>query len=157
MKLTAKIAGEKYGVEIKQEGARVVALIDERRYEVEARASSSDSLLLINGNSVYECRVQADRAVRESVEVSVGTNDYFIELTDPKRLRGAGQAGAHASGSAQIVAPMPGKVVRVLTEKGASVEAGQGVVVIEAMKMQNEMKSPKAGLVTTINVEAVAT
>jgi biotin carboxyl carrier protein len=52
---------------------------------------------------------------------------------------------------------MPGKVVRVLVEQGASVEAGQGLVVVEAMKMQNEMKSPRAGRVTELHAQAGAT
>jgi len=52
---------------------------------------------------------------------------------------------------------MPGKIVRVLVEVGARVEAGAGIVVIEAMKMQNEMKSPKAGVVVSINAETSAT
>ena len=47
---------------------------------------------------------------------------------------------------------MPGKVVRVLVEAGASVEKGTGVVIVEAMKMQNEMKSPRAGVVVAVNV-----
>jgi biotin carboxyl carrier protein len=52
---------------------------------------------------------------------------------------------------------MPGKVVRVLVAKGESVEAGAGIVVVEAMKMQNEMKAPKAGTVATLNVEVGTT
>jgi biotin carboxyl carrier protein len=52
---------------------------------------------------------------------------------------------------------MPGKVVRVLVEQGAQVEAGAGVIVVEAMKMQNEMKAPKAGVVTTLSVSVGAT
>ena len=53
-------------------------------------------------------------------------------------------------GKKKIVAPMPGKVVRVLVKEGAEVEAGQGVVVVEAMKMQNELKSPKQGTVQKV-------
>jgi len=54
---------------------------------------------------------------------------------------------------AEIVAPMPGKVVRVQVEAGATVEKGVGVIVVEAMKMQNEMKSPRAGVVVSVNVK----
>ncbi|HEY0384866.1 MAG TPA: biotin/lipoyl-containing protein, partial [Pyrinomonadaceae bacterium] len=67
------------------------------------------------------------------------------------------QLGAHADGSLEIVAPMPGKVVRVLVEAGAQVEAGAGLVIVEAMKMQNEMKSPRAGTVTALHVKTGAT
>jgi biotin carboxyl carrier protein len=52
---------------------------------------------------------------------------------------------------------MPGKVVRVMVEAGAEVAAGDGIVVVEAMKMQNEMKSPRAGKVLTVNVEVGTT
>jgi biotin carboxyl carrier protein len=54
---------------------------------------------------------------------------------------------------AEIVAQMPGKVVRVHVEVGASVEKGAGVLVVEAMKMQNEMKSPRAGVILSVNVK----
>src|SRR5438552_1921934 len=54
----------------------------------------------------------------------------------------------------RIVAPMPGKVVRVLVEVGEQVEAGAGIVVVEAIKMKKEMKTPMAGTVVTLNVSA---
>jgi len=66
-------------------------------------------------------------------------------------------AGGHDAGRAQVAAPMPGKVVRVLVERGQAVEAGAGLVVVEAMKMQNELKSPKSGTVVELRVEAGAT
>ncbi|HKQ50935.1 MAG TPA: acetyl-CoA carboxylase biotin carboxyl carrier protein subunit, partial [Pyrinomonadaceae bacterium] len=86
-----------------------------------------------------------------------GGQVYAVTLADPKRLRGAAVSGGHAHGSSEIVAPMPGKVVRVLVEAGAEVEAGAGVVIVEAMKMQNEMKSPKAGRVASVQVREGAT
>ena len=106
---------------------------------------------------VFDCRVEGRPVSGQAVDVFVGTNHYAVTLTDPKRLRGAAAASAHADGAARIVAPMPGKVVRVLVAKGESVEAGAGIVVVEAMKMQNEMKAPKAGTVVTLNVEVGTT
>jgi biotin carboxyl carrier protein len=82
---------------------------------------------------------------------------YEVSLFDPKRLRGARGAGAETSGRAQVAASMPGKVVRVLVEVGAQVEAGDGLVIVEAMKMQNELKSPKGGQVVEVRAEAGAT
>jgi biotin carboxyl carrier protein len=104
---------------------------------------------------VYECRV----GVREggAAEVSVGARAYDVRLTDPKHLRGAGAAGPQDAGRAQVKAPMPGKVVRVLVETGQAVEAGQALIVVEAMKMQNELKSPKAGTVTELRAATGAT
>jgi biotin carboxyl carrier protein len=159
MKLTAEISGEKLELDIKQDGAHVVAHVGGRLYELEARPGAQPGvyLLLMDGH-VYECRVdRAEAATLESVEVTVGDRAYDFTLTDPKRLRGGQGAGATLDGTARIIAPMPGKVVRVLVEAGAQVEAGTGLVVVEAMKMQNEMKSPKAGKVTSVNVTVGAT
>ncbi|MDT4954504.1 MAG: hypothetical protein QOJ02_2642 [Acidobacteriota bacterium] len=157
MKLTAEIAGEKRTLEIKHDGTRVIAEVDGRHYEVEARTPQPGVYLLLNDGLIYECRVDYPKAKRETLGVTVGTHAYAITLADPKRLRSAQSSGSQTNGTAQIVAPMPGKVVRVLVESGASVEAGAGIIVVEAMKMQNELKSPKAGKVTTLNVAAGAT
>jgi biotin carboxyl carrier protein len=157
MKLTAELAGEKHELDIKHDESRVVAEVDGRRYEVEARSSQPGVYLLLAGGHVYECRVDHVRAKREEVEVTVGAQAYAVTLGDPKRLRGAQSLAGHMDGTIQIIAPMPGKVVRVLVAVGAEVEAGAGLVVVEAMKMQNEMKSPKAGKVTSINVTTGAT
>ncbi|PYS50365.1 MAG: hypothetical protein DMF68_07590 [Acidobacteria bacterium] len=158
MKLIAEIDGEKRELEIKRDAYSVVAQLNGRHYEIEARDIRQGIFLLIVNGHAYECRLNQADTKRKSLEVSVGTHAYNVALTDPKRLRTAQQPGAHSDGTtAQIVAPMPGKVVRVLVEQGAQVEAGANLVVVEAMKMQNEMKSPKAGIVTSINVKAGAT
>jgi biotin carboxyl carrier protein len=94
---------------------------------------------------------------REGGRVSVGGREYGVRMTDPKHLRGAGALGGEQGGRAQVKAPMPGKVVRVLVEAGQVVEAGQGLVVVEAMKMQNELKSPKSGTVSEVRAAAGST
>jgi biotin carboxyl carrier protein len=157
MKLTAELAGEKHELDVRHDGGRVVAEIDGRRYELEARALQPGLYLLLADGQVYECRVNHPGTKREAAEVTVGNQAYAITLTDPKRLGSAQSSDHHAEGRSQIIAPMPGKVVRVLVEAGAEVEAGAGLLVVEAMKMQNEMKSPRAGRVTIINVAEGAT
>ncbi len=158
MKLTAEIAGEKHELNIRLSGARVVAEIDGRSYEIRARSPGSGVHLLIFDGHVYECQVRRRSGPRALFDVHVGSRDYSVALTDPKRLRGVAGSGAHSSdASAQIVAPMPGKVVRVLVEAGAQVKAGDGLLVVEAMKMQNEMKSPKDGTVVVLHAKTGAT
>ena len=71
-------------------------------------------------------------------------------IIDPKRLRSAGDNHDHMDGRAEIKTAMPGKVVRILVESGAEVAKGDGIIVVEAMKMQNELKSPKDGIVREI-------
>jgi biotin carboxyl carrier protein len=145
MKLIAEIAGATHNCEIRREGARVWAEVDGRLYEVEAHEPEAGVYLLKSGGGVYECRVEggAGRA-RGSSEVRVRDSAYEVTLIDPKRLRGARGAGAEASG-------------RVLVAEGAPVEAGDGLVVVEAMKMQNELKSPKSGTIVELRAEAGAT
>ncbi|MGB9181875.1 MAG: biotin/lipoyl-containing protein [Pyrinomonadaceae bacterium] len=157
MKLTAEIEGGKHELDIKREGVRVVALVDGRRYEMEVSEPERGAYLLLEGGRVFDCRVAKNDPQHEVLEVSVNNRSYAVALANPKRLRGATQPGAHADGSVQIIAPMPGKVVRVLVEVGTHVEAGAGLVVVEAMKMQNEMKAPRAGTVVALETEAGAT
>jgi biotin carboxyl carrier protein len=157
MKLRATIETDEVDVEIRREAGKVFASVGEREYELDAHASPAGLTLLTADGYVFDCRVEGQPASGEAVDVFVGTNHYAVTLTDPKRLRGAAVASAHGDGAVRIVAPMPGKVVRVLVAKGDSVEAGAGIVVVEAMKMQNEMKAPKAGTVSTLNVEVGTT
>jgi len=78
--------------------------------------------------------------------------EFLAEVIDPRSWRGRRHGGAEAEGRQQIVAPMPGKVVRLLVKAGDVVEAGQGLLVVEAMKMQNEIRSPKSGKVERVLV-----
>ena len=105
-------------------------LIDGRSYPVVARRAA---MIRVNGRAL-------------SVEV-FDPRDH----ARPRKARGAGE------GRQNIAAMMPGKVVRVLVAPGDAVEAGQGLVVVEAMKMQNEMKSPKAGRVVEVKARPDAT
>jgi biotin carboxyl carrier protein len=108
--------------------------------------------ILRNGHS-YLARVIK---VRDVYLVEVDGHNASVILRDPRAmtLRGSGGAG---SGRQSIAAPMPGKIVRVLVANGNAVEAGQGLVVVEAMKMQNEMKAPRAGTVVAVKAAAGAT
>ncbi len=77
-------------------------------------------------------------------------------MADPRRWN-RGRGGSHSEGRQNVAAAMPGKVVRVLVSEGDLVEAGQGLVVVEAMKMQNEMKAPRSGRVVALSIAPGAT
>jgi biotin carboxyl carrier protein len=157
MKLTAELAGAEHALELRRDGARVAAEVDGRRYELEAREAEPGTYLLQAGGRVYECRVRSTDAAAGACEVTVQQQVFQIRLNDPKRLRHTHGAGAAAAGRAAVAAAMPGKVVRVLVTVGAQVEAGDALLIVEAMKMQNELKSPKSGAVVELHAEAGAT
>ena len=157
MKLTAEIEGRTHALELRREGARVFAEVDGRPYELEARETEPGVTLLALGGRVYECRAERAGGRGEEWRVDVGGRRFDVVLVDPRRLRGVGAGGAQAAGRATVSSSMPGKVVRVLVEAGAQVEAGDPLVVVEAMKMQNELKSPKAGAVVELHAREGAT
>ena len=157
MKLHATISESQFDVDVRQQGSRIIATVDGHCYDLELTRTGGQDFLFLNEGRVFDCRVDGQMTSGSTVNVTIGAHRYDITLVDPKRLRSALGAGAHGEGAARIVAPMPGKVVRVLVEAGQQVEAGQGIVVVEAMKMQNEMKAPKAGAVVSVNVEVGAT
>jgi biotin carboxyl carrier protein len=105
--------------------------------------------VLVEGRS-YEVRIL------QPGEARINGRTLAIEVFDPRALRGR-RAGDASDGPQNIAAAMPGKVIRVLISAGDPVAAGQGLIVVEAMKMQNEMKSPKAGRVVEVKTSAGAT
>jgi biotin carboxyl carrier protein len=119
----------------------------EREVSVETPQPGIYSVLL-DGRS-YDARV-------DNGAVIVCGHRFEIEVRDPRRYSRQSAAGAHG-GVQRVTAPMPGKVVRVLVSVGDVVEAGQGIVVVEAMKMQNEMKAARPGKIANISVQAGAT
>ena len=109
--------------------------------------------ILMGGRS-HEVRVAALRSEAGSVplyDVNIGPRTYHLEVRDPRRRRRLGPEQGH-EGPQEILAPMPGKIVRVLVAEKQQVELNQGLLVIEAMKMQNELRAPRTGRVEKIYV-----
>ena len=103
--------------------------------------------ILLNGQS-HEIRITP--ASDGKLKLQTGTQEFTAEVIDPRAWSGHRHSHVEAEGRQQIVAPMPGKVVRLLVKAGDRVEIGQGLFVVEAMKMQNEIRSPKSGTVERV-------
>jgi biotin carboxyl carrier protein len=157
MKLEAEIGEDRHQVELKRSGDNISAVIDGRSYDVEVSEPEPGVYLIKKDGKIFEAYVApADRPdVRK--KVTIRGREIEVRLIDPKRLRSTGGGGEHADGLAEIKTAMPGKVVRILIAAGSEVKKGDGVLVVEAMKMQNELKSPKDGTVTNILVTEGAT
>jgi len=148
MKLQAEISGEKHEVEINRDGRSVTATVDGRSYDLDVSEPEKEVLLVKNANKISQVFVSPNAG--SGFGVTIHGHALDVEILDPKRLRGAGKDSEHGDGMAEIKTAMPGKVVRILVESGAEVAKGDGIIVVEAMKMQNELKSPKDGTVKDI-------
>lgn len=149
MKLKAEVNGRECDLTLEISDHTVVADVDGRKYQLEVHQSGNDGYLIFDNEKIFECHVHSQHGF---FDVSIKGKTQVVTISDPRRLRTDQDSDRHHHGTAEVTAPMPGKVVRVLVDEGTQVEAGAGLVVVEAMKMQNEMKSPRAGNVVSINV-----
>jgi biotin carboxyl carrier protein len=157
MKLQAQIGETLHNVEIKRDGDKVFAKVDDREYELEASEPEPNVFLLKHDGKVHEFYVAPATQPGSPQIVSSRKGDVEVTLIDPKRLRGSAAAAGAADGLAEIKTMMPGKVVRLVANVGDQVEKGDPVLVVEAMKMQNDLKAPKTGIVKEIRVNEGAT
>ena len=142
------IDGKTHRLELNHNEGRWKCRLDGRDIEVDAVLTRPDVISLRLGNKAYE--VKCER-VGSDPHLWVGSLRYAAEVRDPRSLRSRVRA-LDEQGPRKLIAPMPGKVVRILVSQGAEVQAGAGVLVVEAMKMQNEVKSPKKGTIQKIVV-----
>ena len=151
MKLQAELNGEKHEIEITREGETVFARVGDRKYELEVSEVEPNVYLFKYNHQIFQIYAAPNGIV------NLRNHQLEISVTDPKRLRGSGFENAKAEGITEIKTAMPGKLVRILVEVGTDVKHGESVLVVEAMKMQNEMKSPKDGVVKEIRFAEGAT
>jgi acetyl/propionyl-CoA carboxylase alpha subunit len=141
-----EVEGEKRRVELPAEiGGRVECSVDGHPVVADVRVLQAGVMSLLIDGRQYRCVLDGDGVV-------IGGRRFGFEVTDPRSLQGRRGAGAGTDGPRPVKAPMPGRMVRVLVAVGDEVEEGQALLVIEAMKMQNELKSPKTGRVAKIAV-----
>jgi biotin carboxyl carrier protein len=144
-----ELSGKKRRVELAQRGERPRWSIDGRTLEADAvEVEHGIYSVLVDGKS-FEVRVEA---VGGELWVIVGARRWKAAIRDPREWNQNRSHAAESEGRQTVNAPMPGKIIRILVSVGDSVAAGQGLVVVEAMKMQNEIRSPKSGAVERLSV-----
>lgn len=149
MKLDAQIGDATHAIEIDEANGRFRLTVDGREIEGDVLRPEPGVYTFFVGSRVVEARV-GDVAGSDATRVRVGDRSVDVRVIDRKRRMAGGDAGVE--GRQTLTAPMPGKVVAVLVPAGTAVERGQGVLVVEAMKMQNEVKAAKAGVVAEVRV-----
>ena len=157
MRLQAEINGETVEVDISRDGDKLSATVGDREYSLEISEPETGVLLLRQDGQIFEAFISQPSTPDSPTSVTIRGLEYQVSITDPKRLHGARGGHSHDRGTVEIKTAMPGKVVRLLALAGDEVKKGDGVIVVEAMKMQNEMKSPKAGRVVEVKTKPDAT
>ena len=134
-------------VELIRDGQRWRAIVDGQPVEADVVEVAPHTYSILLGGKSHELRVSP--LPDGSLKIHAPQTEFLAQVIDPREWRGR-HGAAEVEGRQQIVAPMPGKIVRILVKAGDAVELGQGLIVVEAMKMQNEIRSPKSGAVEKI-------
>ena len=165
MTVEVEIDGRRHRVGLERAGRRWTVTISGRRFEVDAAGLANGWSLLFepspgtetegSGRTSFEVTVD-DRGSAEAV-VSVNGQAFPARLVDPRAFARRGRGASGGGASRHITTAMPGRVVRLLVKPGDRVTAGQGLVVVEAMKMENELRAPADAIVREIKVAEGAT
>jgi biotin carboxyl carrier protein len=151
MKFEVRIDNRTRVVELTRDTDRWYISLDGEPLQADAVEIAPNAFsILLNGKS-HEVRIAPTPT--GVLILQTGHREFTGEVPDPRAWRGRRHGALEAKGRQQILAPMPGKIVRVLVQAGEKVEAGQGLIVVEAMKMQNEIRSLKSGTVERVLVK----
>ena len=154
MRLEVEVAGRQRLVTVEPIGAdgdsaRLALRWDDGTREVDVSAVGPRRLsMILPGSGRASRAVRGDEPAPGDWVVGIGGRQVRARVSDGRRRRGA--PASQAGGDHSVAAPMPGRVVRVLVEPGDRVAAGQGLAVVEAMKMENEVAAPAAGVVSDV-------
>jgi biotin carboxyl carrier protein len=148
VQLASSSGGKKRVIELEREAAGWRVTLDGQPVAVDAVEIAPNILSILLEGQSFEISVTPSPDGR--LKLLTGSQEFTAEVIDPRAWSGRRHGNVEAEGRQQIVAPMPGKVVRLLVKAGDHVDAGQGLLVVEAMKMQNEIRSPKNGTVERV-------
>ena len=151
MKFEVRIDSRACIVELDRDADRWQISIDGRAVDADALEIAPGIFSILLDGKSHEVRVTPTPA--GALTLHTAHHEFTAEVIDPRAWRGRRHGALEAEGRQQILAPMPGKIIRVLVQTGEKVDAGQGLLVVEAMKMQNEIRSPKSGTVERLLVK----
>jgi biotin carboxyl carrier protein len=141
----------KHVVDLQREGSTYKVFLDGRPVDADVILAAPNAVSVIVNGTAFEIHIAP--SLDGTYKLQTGPHEFQAEVRDPRVWHGRKQSASVAEGRQQIVAPMPGKVVRILVNVGDEVAAGQGLLVVEAMKMQNEIRSPKKGKVERLQAK----
>jgi biotin carboxyl carrier protein len=148
MRYVATVDGQEYRITLDAEGT---VTLDGEPIQVDLQSVDGGfHYSLLVGAASHEVFVER---CEDICFVTFGGQRFRVEVED-ERTRQAGQrrVAVEAAGETEVESPMPGMVVAVLVEQGQSVQAGEGLLILEAMKMENEIRAPRSGIVEAVPV-----
>ena len=148
MKYTAIISDERFEIEIDNDGG---VLVNGEARDVDFLNLGGSLFSLITENKSYEAVIDDDEG---RVAVMMRGRLFETQVLDERAMLLAQRRGSLSTGSGEVHAPMPGLIVEVTAESGQAVKQGDTLIILESMKMQNELRSPIDGVVRSIYVEA---
>ena len=137
-------------VELERDAERWKVSLDGNAVNADAVQIDPNTLSLLLEGQSYEIRITP--SPEGALQLQTRLREFTAEVVDSRAWRGRKHGAREVEGRQEVLAPMPGKVIRVLVQAGDTVEAGQGLLVVEAMKMQNEIRSPKGGTLERLHV-----
>jgi biotin carboxyl carrier protein len=144
IQLTGAGVKRKHVVRLERKGGASSSVeLDGQAIDADAVQIAPNAISVMLRGRSFEIHVS--RSVNGALKLQCGPHEFSADIIDPRAWRGRKHGPVEVEGRQEILAPMPGKVVRLLAAVGGAVEAGQGLLVVEAMKMQNEIRSPKSG------------
>src|SRR5258708_11325250 len=143
IQLTGAGGKRKHVVELEQKGEVRTVALDGQPIDAGAVQIAPNAISVMIGGQSFEIHVS--RSTDGTLKLQCGPHEFCADIIDPRAWRGRKHGAVEVEGRQEILAPMPGKVVRVLAAVGDAVGAGQGLLVVEAIKIQNEIPSPKRG------------
>jgi biotin carboxyl carrier protein len=141
----------KHVVELEKNGSTYKVSLDGQPVDADVILAAPNAVSVILNGAAFEFHITPSS--NGAYNLQTGPHEFHADVRDPRSWQGRRQSALEAEGRQQIVAPMPGKVIRLLIKAGDQVEAGQGLIVVEAMKMQNEIRSPKKGKVERLQAK----
>lgn len=146
MKISANAGDRIFDIVIERQDGRYIVDVDGERHEVDAQKLEDGFYTILLDSRSFEVSVERRG---DAYHVRHGAAEQLVSFSDPGRRARERQS---AAGPESVVSVMAGRVVRLLVCEGDEVEPGQGVIVVEAMKMENEITAGKGGRVTAIDV-----
>jgi len=141
----------KHVVDLEKDGSSYKVSLDGQPVDADVILAAPNAVSVLLNGTAFEIHIAP--SLDGTYKLQTGPHEFQADVRDPRAWRGRKQGALEAEGRQQIIAPMPGKVIRLLVKVGDEVEAGQGLIVVEAMKMQNEIRSPKKGKVERLQAK----